>query len=70
MMTMLFMLSEKLSLKNQHPLLSCADIEALLAVFLPRRNATPEQVLNQMHRRHKLRRNAIESHAKRQQEET
>ena len=35
MMAMLFMLTESLHMKNQCPLLSCADIERLLAVFLP-----------------------------------
>jgi hypothetical protein len=45
MMAMLFMLSEKLRMQEQCPLLSCADIERLLAAFLPRRDASPEQVL-------------------------
>ena len=65
MMAMLFMLSEKLRMQEQCPLLSCADIERLLAAFLPRRDASPEQVLSHMKRRHEMRRRAIESHAKR-----
>ena len=65
MMAMLFMLTEKLRMKDQCPLLSCADIEKLLAVFLPRRDATPEQVYSHMKRRHEMRRRAIKSHAKR-----
>ena len=65
MMAMLFMLTEKLRMKDQCPLLSCADIEKLLAVFLPRRDASPEQVYSHMKRRHEMRRRAIESHAKR-----
>ena len=68
MMAMLFMLSERLRMKNQCPLLSCADIERLLAAFLPRRDASPEQVLSHMRRRHELRRRAIESHTKRNAE--
>src|SRR6266550_7296891 len=64
MMAMLFMLSEKLRMQKQCPLLSCADIERLLATFLPRRDAGPEQVLNHMHRRHEMRRRAIDSHAR------
>jgi SRSO17 transposase len=68
MMAMLFMLSEKLRVQEQCPLLSCADIERLLAAFLPRRDATPEQVLSHMNRRHEIRRRAIESHAKRNAE--
>src|SRR3984893_8103956 len=68
MMAMLFMLSEKLRMQEQCPLLSCADIERLLAAFLPRRDASPEQVLSHMNRRHEMRRRAIESHAKRNAE--
>jgi hypothetical protein len=68
MMAMLFMLSEKLRMQEQCPLLSCADIERLLAAFLPQRDARPEQVLSHMNRRHEMRRRAIESHAKRNAE--
>jgi len=68
MMAMLFMLSQKLRMQEQCPLLSCADIERLLVAFLPRRDATPEQVLSHMNRRHEMRRRAIESHAKRNAE--
>src|SRR3977135_1096190 len=68
MMAMLFMLTERLRMKDQCPLLSCADIERLLAAFLPRRDASPEQVLSHMNRRHQMRRRAIESHAKRNAE--
>lgn len=68
MMAMLFMLTERLRMKDQCPLLSCADIERLLAAFLPRRDASPEQVLSHMKRRHQMRRRAIESHAKRNAE--
>ena len=64
MMAMLFMLTEKLQMKDQCPLLSCADIEKLLAAFLPRKDASPEQVYSHMKRRHEMRRRAIESHAK------
>jgi len=35
-MAMLFMLEERLCQKENHPLLSCSDIETLLAQFLPR----------------------------------
>ena len=68
MMAMLFMLTERLRMKDQCPLLSCADIQRLLAAFLPRRDASPEQVLSHMNRRHEMRRRAIESHAKRNAE--
>jgi len=64
MMAMLFILSEKIQHKDTHPLLSCADIEALLAHFLPRRDVTEEEVIFQMEQRHKQRQKAIESHAR------
>jgi SRSO17 transposase len=65
MMAMLFMLTERLQMKDQCPLLSCADVERLLAAFLPRKDASVEQVFSHMTRRHEMRRRAIESHAKR-----
>jgi SRSO17 transposase len=62
MMAMLFMLSERISHKEVYPLLSCADIENLLAHFLPRRDVTEEEVILQMELRHRQRQKAIESH--------
>ena len=67
MMAMLFMLEEKLSHKESHPLLSCSDIEVLLAHFLPRRDVTVEEVVRQMEARHAARQKAIESAYRRQQ---
>jgi SRSO17 transposase len=64
MMAMLFMLSERIQHKDTYPLLSCADIEALLAHFLPRRDVTEEEVIFQLEQRHKQRHKAIESHAR------
>ena len=66
MMAMLFMLEEKLSHKQSHPLLSCSDIESLLAHFLPRRDVTVEEVVRQMEVRHKARQKAIEAAYRRQ----
>lgn len=66
MMAMLFMLEEKLCHKQSHPLLSCSDIEVLLAHFLPRRDVTVEEVVRQMEARHKARQKAIESAYRRQ----
>jgi len=66
MMAMLFMLEEKLSHKQSHPLLSCSDIEVLLAHFLPRRDVTVEEVVRQMEARHLARQKAIESAYRRQ----
>jgi SRSO17 transposase len=64
MMAMLFMLSERIYHKDTYPLLSCADIENLLARFLPRRDVTEEEVIFQLEQRHKQRKKAIESHAR------
>lgn len=66
MMAMLFMLSERIHHKDTHPLLSCADIEELLAHFLPRRDVSEREVIFQLEQRHLQRQKAIESHARRQ----
>ena len=66
MMAMLFMLEERVVQKEEHPLLSCKDIEVLLATFLPRRDVDQAEVLMQMRQRHRLRQQAIESHARAQ----
>jgi SRSO17 transposase len=67
LMAMLFMLEEKLSNRESYPLLSCSDIEILLAHFLPRRDVTVTEVVRQMEARHEARRKAIESAYRRQQ---
>lgn len=64
MMAMLFMLEEREVQRGQYPLLSCADIETLLAHFLPRRDVSQGEVMRQMRERHRLRQRAIESHAR------
>ncbi|MBC8391670.1 MAG: IS701 family transposase [Deltaproteobacteria bacterium] len=64
MMAMLFMLSERIRHKDTCPLLSCSDIEELLARFLPRRDVTEEEVIYQLEERHRHRQKAIESHAR------
>jgi SRSO17 transposase len=66
MMAMLFMLSERILHKETYPLLSCADIEELLARFLPRRNVDEEEVISQLEQRHRQRQKAIASHTRRQ----
>lgn len=66
MMAMLFMLETRLSHKDDYPLLSCSDIETLLAHFLPRRDVTIEEVLRQMEIRHKKRQSSIESARRKQ----
>jgi SRSO17 transposase len=64
MMAMLFMLSERIHHRDTYPLLSCSDIEELLAHFLPRRDVNVEEVLSQMEERHRQRQKAIDSHAR------
>ena len=64
MMAMLFMLSERIHHKDTYPLLSCADVEELLARFLPRRDVSQEEVIAQLEHRHRQRQKAIESHAR------
>ncbi len=66
LMAMLFMLEGKFSHKESYPLLSCADIEALLARLLPRRDVTVDEVVRQMEVRHAARQRAIESAYRRQ----
>jgi len=61
MIAMQFMLEERLRQKDDHALLSCADIEELLSHFLPRKDVTAEEVIRQMEVRHQQRRGAIES---------
>ena len=61
MMAMLFMLNERIRNKDEYPLLSCSDIEILLAHFLPRRDTTKAEVIRQMEERHKKRQAATAS---------
>ncbi len=59
------LLTERIHHKDTYPLLSCSDIEELLARFLPRRDVTKEEVILQLEHRHSQRQKAIESHARR-----
>jgi SRSO17 transposase len=68
MMVMLFMLQEKQIQKGRHPLLSSADIEAMLARFLPRRDVNVSDVVEQIRHRHRLRQQAIDSHFRTQKQ--
>lgn len=63
-MAMVFMLSERIYHKDTYPLLSCADIEELLARFLPRRDVSKEEVILQLEKRHHQRQKAINSHTR------
>ena len=67
-MAMLFMLEQREKHQDDYPLLSCNDIEQLLRAFLPRRDIEHEEVLRQMHERHRRRQSAIDSAFKKQRE--
>jgi len=64
LMTMLFMLEERIHNEVETPLLSCFDIRQLLVSMLPRRNLDPDEVMLQMEKRHKKRADAIKSAVK------
>lgn len=66
MMAMLFMLKERMLQQDDHPLLSCSDIETLLARFLPRRDIDSFEVIRQLEVRHRKRQAAIDSAYSRQ----
>lgn len=66
MMAMYFMLTERMVQQATVPLLSCFDIEVLLARFLPRRDVDEDEVIRQMQTRHRLRERAMQSHARRE----
>ena len=69
MMAMLFMLKQRIEHQDDLPLLSCADIETLLAHFLPRRDVGVEEVIRQMEVRHQKRQASINfAYAKQQLE--
>jgi len=70
MMTMLFMLSEKIRQKDTYPLLSCSDIEELLSRFLPRRDVSKSEIIRQLEHRHRKRWSAMQSHAQRNEKST
>jgi SRSO17 transposase len=61
MIAMLFMAEERAAQKDSVPLLSCADIIALLKHFLPQAAVTREEIIEQMHVRHDQRAASIES---------
>jgi len=66
MMAMLFMLEERVLQEDDHPLLSCSDIESLLRMFLPRRDIERDEIIRQMTKRHRKRKTAIDSRYRKQ----
>src|SRR5216683_691154 len=61
MMAMQFMLQARLKHVDTHPLLSCYDIQILLATTLPDRRSSHEEVMRQMQARHEKRQALIEA---------
>jgi SRSO17 transposase len=61
MIAMLFMAEERIAQHDSEPLLSCADIVALLKHFLPQAAVTREDVIEQMRWRHRQRQASIDS---------
>ena len=63
MMAMLFMLQERLEHADTYPLLSCYDIQILLATTLPDRRLSKEEIVRQMQVRHQQRQASIDAGA-------
>jgi len=61
MIAMLFMAEERTAQHTTEPLLSCADIVALLKHFLPQAAVSRDDVIKQMRLRHRHRQAAIDS---------
>lgn len=61
MMAMQFMLQSRIEHADAHPLLSCYDIQILLATTLPDRRHSEEEVMRQMQIRHQKRQAAMAS---------
>jgi SRSO17 transposase len=68
MLAMQFMLSQRLHMKDDVPLLSCRDIQELLAITLPNRQLSEDDVAMIIEARHRKRQLAIESAARCQKE--
>ena len=60
------MLEERIVQKDDHPLLSCSDIESLLRAFLPRRDIEHNEILQKMAKRHRKRQAAIDAQYRKQ----
>lgn len=63
-----FLLDERVRNRDQHPLLSCADVIDLLCAVLPARESSLEATEQRIRKRHEKRQSAIDSALKRQQE--
>ena len=55
MMTMFFVLNERIRHKNTSPLLSCSDIEEMLSRFLPRHDVSESKTIHHLEQCHRRR---------------
>ena len=67
MMAGLFMLQQRIAYAATIPLLSCYDIQILLARTLPTKQANADELLRQLEERHRRRQRDMDSKRKRQQ---
>ncbi len=63
MMAMQFMLETRIDNVDMHPLLSCYDIQILIATTMPDRRSDADEVIRQLHERHRKRQASIDSAA-------
>ena len=61
LMSMLFMLEERIRQGNVRPMLSCSDVGFIIKSLLPKKISGPDDVLQQLDRRHRKRASAIKS---------
>jgi SRSO17 transposase len=61
MMATQFMLETRIDHAESYPLLSCYDIQILIATTMPDRRSDPDEVIRQLHERHRKRQASIES---------
>jgi SRSO17 transposase len=61
MMAMQFMLETRIDNSESHPLLSCYDIQILIATTMPDRRRDADEVIRQLHERHRKRQASIDS---------
>lgn len=66
MIAMLYMVEQREQMKNNFPLLSCYDIQILLANTLPTLQDDEQAILTQMEQRHRKRQASIESALRKQ----
>jgi hypothetical protein len=65
MLGTLFLVKQKIQGRRQWPMLSFNDLVTALAHLLPRRQLTAEDLADIIAKRHRLRQDAKESHARR-----